>query len=142
MCSSDLIVELREANAHPVERGGEIAELVATAVAHGLVETATGDPVGGSLEPADAPREDPGAAVAERQGDQQRHTRGQQHPALDEVHAPVLARERIAEGRQAEKGDGEKTFMAAKPAEFLKTALIRAGCIRSTSSISAPLPGG
>ena len=47
-------VELRELDAHPLERGRELAELVVAEIDHGLVERPLRDPVGGTLEAPDA----------------------------------------------------------------------------------------
>ena len=91
------VVELREPRAHAVESGGEVPELVTAAVVHRLVELAGGDPVRSPLEPADAAREDPSAAVAEQQRDQERSSGGEQHAALHEVNAAELILEGVAE---------------------------------------------
>ena len=65
-----------------------------------LVEAPAGDPVGRALEPADAAREDRGAAVAEQRARQQRHAaRGEQEAPLDELDV----RERVAERRRQEQ---------------------------------------
>ena len=51
-------VEVREAQAHALERAGELAELVRAVIDDRLVEAPGGDPVGGELEAADPPREE------------------------------------------------------------------------------------
>ena len=83
---------MRQTHAHPLERRRERPELAAAGVDHRLVEAAIRDPVGRALEPPDPPREHARPAVAEQQGDQQRHAGGEQHAPLDEADAPELDR--------------------------------------------------
>ena len=58
-------VELGELDPHPVERGGELADLVGAAVDHRLVERTLRDPVGGPLQPPEPARVDRGDREAE-----------------------------------------------------------------------------
>ena len=61
-------LELREAEAHPVERAGELPELVAARILDRLVEGARRDPLRRSLEPSDPPRKEVGKFVRNRLG--------------------------------------------------------------------------
>ena len=63
----------------------------------GSSKLAARDPVGRALEPPDPPGEQPGAAVAEQQRDQERGAGREEHAAPHEVNAAQLALERIAE---------------------------------------------
>ena len=56
------MLELGEALAHPLERGGQLAELVPACIDDRLVEVAARDPLGRPLEPPDPAREEPSAA--------------------------------------------------------------------------------
>ena len=59
-------VELRQLDAHAVERARELADLVVAGVDDGLVERALGDPLGRLLEAPEPPRVERGDDEAER----------------------------------------------------------------------------
>ena len=86
------VVEMRQADAHPLERRRQRAELAAARVHNRLVEAAVRNPVGRALQPPDSAREHPRAPVAEQKRDQQRHAGGEQNTPLDEPDAPELDR--------------------------------------------------
>ena len=90
-------VELGELDAHPVERGRQLADLVRSVVDDGLVEGALRDPVGGPLQPAEPAGVDRGHGEAEHDGDQQRDDRRVEQPPLDERHRRELVGERARE---------------------------------------------
>ena len=52
------VLELGEPLAHPLEGGGELAELVPAGVDDGLAEVTARDPIGCALEPPDPAGED------------------------------------------------------------------------------------
>src|SRR5204862_5557573 len=79
------------------EGGRETTELAPAAVADRLVEPAAGDSLGRALEPADPPRKQPGAAVAEKERDQEGDSGSEQEPALHVMNARQLALQRVAE---------------------------------------------
>ena len=83
----------RRGAAHAVERARELAELVGARVHDRLVEASARDPLGRLLEPADAPREEPRAPVAERERGASAISGRDQRAALDEGDA----RERVLE---------------------------------------------
>ena len=89
------VVELGEPDPHPLERDGEVAELVAAAVPHRLVEIAARNPVRRTLEPANTAGKDPCAAVAEQQRKYEPDAGGQKHAPLNEVDAAELTLERV-----------------------------------------------
>ena len=68
----------------------EIAELVPAAVADGLVEAAARDSLRRPFQAPDPAGEDPGAAVAEQERDQQRRGGRMQHAPLHEVDTAEL----------------------------------------------------
>ena len=83
-------VELRELDAHAVERSGQLADLIGAVVDHGLVEGTFGDPVGGPLQPPESPRVQRGDGEAEHERDQQGRRRRVQQSPLDELHRGEL----------------------------------------------------
>ena len=76
-------VEPREPQAHPLERAGELTQLVRTVVDDRLVEAAGRDAVRGVLEPPDPPREEACARVAEQNGEHHRERAGLEHAAAN-----------------------------------------------------------
>ena len=90
-------LEPGQAQAHPVERRGELADLVAAAVDDRLVEAAARDPVGGPFEAPQPPGEEVGGAVPERQRKQKRDRPGEQQPAANELDVRERVLERSAE---------------------------------------------
>ena len=101
-------VELRELDAHPLERRRELAQLVVAEVDDGLVELALGDPVRGPLEPADPPRVQRRGRAAEDRRDRERDPRRVQQPPLDDPHRGelVLDRRREQEDVAVEQRNG------------------------------------
>ena len=61
------VVQLREPLAHPLEGGGELAELVPAGVHDRLAEISTRDPISRAFQPADAPGEDGRRQVADEE---------------------------------------------------------------------------
>ena len=90
-------VELGELEPHPVERRGELADLVLVVVDHRLVEGALRDPVGGLLQAPEPPRVERRDREAEADGDQQRRHGGVEQPPLDERDRRELVGERARE---------------------------------------------
>ena len=90
---SACMLEPGEAQAHAVERAGQLAELVRARILDRLVELAVRDPLRRPFEVADAAGEDARPAETEQQrGDEGDH-RGDQNPVLDQVNG----RERVLE---------------------------------------------
>jgi hypothetical protein len=81
------VLEPRELDPHALERIRELADLVAAAVDHGLVEAAAGDPVGGALHAPDPPREQARGAEAEEDRDAQGGCSRDEQPPLHLPHA-------------------------------------------------------
>src|SRR5581483_1339266 len=79
------VVEAREPAAHAVERAGELAELVPSAVLDRLGEVAGGDPVGGALEAANPPREERRGPEPGDEGDGEPDERGPEQPGAYEI---------------------------------------------------------
>ena len=109
-----------QAQAHPVERRSELADLVAAVVDDRLVEAAARDPVGGPLEAPQPPGEEIGGAVAERQREQQRDHPGEQQPAANELDVRERVLERRAKDehealRERDRGLGVRLAVALQP---------------------------
>ena len=78
-------LEPREPFAHPFEGARQLADLVRSLVGDGLAEVAARDALGCAFEPAQAPCEHRGRAVADRNRRQQRDHAGDQEPPTDLV---------------------------------------------------------
>ena len=87
------MLEPGQAQAHAVERAGQLAELVGARILDRLVELAVRDPLGRPFEVADAAGEEARAAEAEQESGDERDQRGDQNPVLDQVDG----RERVLE---------------------------------------------
>ena len=98
-------VELGELEAHPVERRGQLADLVEVVVDHGLVERSLGDPVGGPLQTAEPACMHLRDREPEHDGDQQRRERGEEQPPLDECDGCELVRERARQQHHVAPGE-------------------------------------
>ena len=72
------VVELRELDAHAVERARELADLVVAVIDDRRVEVAAGDALGGGLEPQQPVREHPGRREAEHEREDEREGRREQ----------------------------------------------------------------
>ena len=94
-------VELRHADAHPLEGSRELAQLVVAAVHDGLVEATACNSLCRPLQSADAARMEPGRNEPEPQRDEERDRRCSEQAPLDEVHR----RERVRQGGN-EQDDG------------------------------------
>jgi len=110
-------VELRELDAHPLEGGGELAELVVAEIDHGLVELTLRDPVRGTLEAPDAARVERRCGAPEDRGDRDRDARRVQHPPLHDAHRRELVLDRRREEQHVagdeRNGDLGKRLVAA-----------------------------
>ena len=72
-------VEVRKAQAHPLERPGELADLVGAVVDDRTLEVPGGDQVRGCLEAPNPAGEDARAGVAEERGEGHRQGAGDEH---------------------------------------------------------------
>ena len=90
-------VEVLEADAHALERSGELPELVVPAVDDRLVEAAAGDAVGRTLEAPDSPGVHGGGGKAEHERDHESDQPGEDQPPLDELDARERVGERVAQ---------------------------------------------
>ena len=122
------VVEASELPAHALERGRELAELVPRPVVDRLLEVAGRDPVGRTLEPPDAAREDRGGAEAddERQPERDEPRPEQAHPYQVDVLEGVS--ERRCEEEHVAVAVGDRDFGIGVPAALHAAALdARAG---------------
>ena len=87
------VVELRELNAHPVERASELADLVVAVIDDRRAEVAAGNPLRRGLESKQAMREHSRRGQAEDQGEHERKRRRQQEALANDLHG----RERVRE---------------------------------------------
>ena len=125
------VVELRQLAAHALEGTGELRELVASGILHGLPEVAPRDALGGALEPPDAPCERRRGAVAEQRDDDEGEQTGEQQPPLDELDVPQCVVERGGEKDDVAAGKrprdlGERPIRALHPALRARAADERA----------------
>ncbi len=93
------IVEPGEPQAHPVERPGELADLVAAVIHDRLLEVPGGDPLGRPLEPPDPAREDRRRGEPDDEGEREGDEAGPEEARANE--SDVL--ERRAERRREEQ---------------------------------------
>src|SRR5215210_3677816 len=118
------MVQAGETLAHAVERPSELAELVAARVDDRLVELAGRDPVGGPLEPADAPCEHVRAREPDEQCSAERQQARDQDALLDVVDRPEGVVETGAEQKERpglDHGDGDLAVETSVPLD--RTAL-------------------
>ena len=87
-------IEVLQANAHPLERGRQLSELVVAGVDDRLVELPDGDPLGGTLEPGDPACVHRGERIAGNRSEQQADQAGDEQLPLDEIDAGERVRRR------------------------------------------------
>ena len=117
-------VQLRELDAHALERCSELAELVSAEVDDGLVELALRDAVGRALEAPDAPRVERRRGASEDRGDRERDARGVQQPPLHDAHGGELVLDRGREKQDVSREEGHRD-LGERPAAPLDPAARR-----------------
>ena len=80
------VVELRESDAHSIESGRQLADLVISAIDDGRVEVTARDPLRGGLQPPQSVREHPGGGQAEDEREQESERGRNEEPAFHEAH--------------------------------------------------------
>ena len=136
-------VELRELDAHPLEGGSELAELVVAEIDHGLVELTLRDPVRGTLEAPDAARVERRRRAAEDRRDRERDTRRVEHPPLHDTHRRELVLDRRREEQDVARHERHRD-LGKRPAAALDTSAGDARVLGGVEAdrVVADLPGG
>jgi hypothetical protein len=139
-------VELRQLNAHPVERRRQLADLVVAVVHDRFVERPLGDAVGSSLKPSEPARVHRGNGEAEHDRDQERRDRRKQQAPLDEGDGRELVRERARQHQDVALGEQRHGDLRVLAAVVAHPGAHRAdrprGLERNRISLDLRAPGG
>ena len=118
-------VELCQLDAHPLECGGELAELVLAVVDDRLVEPPLGDPVRRSLEPADPARVHRRGGAAQDRRDEQREPGRVEESTLHDADGRELILDRRREEEDVPRREQRHRYLARRAGRRVRPVLER-----------------